>query len=100
LSRIWVSKRCRTRGTACLFVAHDLAVVAALCDRVAVLHKGGIVETGSTEAVCNAPQHAYTQQLLSAAGGKRGTVDAVPDAAVSAASREGMAKEPPTVSWP
>jgi len=55
---------CRTRGTACLFVAHDLAVVAALCDRVAVLHMGRIAEEGPATLICTAPRHAYTRSLI------------------------------------
>ncbi len=58
---------CRGRGTACLFVAHDLAVVTALCDRVAVLHQGRIVEEGPAQALTRAPTHAYTQSLIAAA---------------------------------
>jgi peptide/nickel transport system ATP-binding protein len=60
---------CRSHGTACLFVAHDLAVVAALCDRVAVLHKGQIVEEGHARQVCTAPRHAYTRSLIAVAQG-------------------------------
>jgi peptide/nickel transport system ATP-binding protein len=57
---------CRSRGTSCLFVAHDLAVVAALCDRVAVLHQGRIVEQGPARSVCSTPEHAYTRSLIQA----------------------------------
>ncbi|WP_144721942.1 ABC transporter ATP-binding protein [Agrococcus jejuensis] len=52
---------------ACLFVSHDLAVVDALCDRVAVLHRGRVVELGSRRRVLMAPEHEYTQRLLEAA---------------------------------
>jgi peptide/nickel transport system ATP-binding protein len=64
-----ISDLCRTRGTACLFVAHDLAVVASLCDRVAVLHEGRIVECGPAREVCSAPRHAYTAGLVAIARG-------------------------------
>ncbi|OZA13469.1 MAG: hypothetical protein B7Y02_06000 [Rhodobacterales bacterium 17-64-5] len=60
---------CRSRGTACLFVAHDLAVVAALCDRVAVLHQGRLVEVGPAASLCSSPAHAYTQTLVRIAQG-------------------------------
>lgn len=57
---------CHARGTSCLFVAHDIAVVAALCDRVAVLHQGRIVEQGPARSVCSTPEHPYTRSLIQA----------------------------------
>jgi peptide/nickel transport system ATP-binding protein len=52
---------------ACLFISHDLAVVHALADRVAVMDMGKIVETGPTGDVIRNPQHAATRALLAAA---------------------------------
>jgi ABC-type dipeptide/oligopeptide/nickel transport system ATPase component len=53
-------------GTAVLFIAHDLAVVQQLCDRVAVVHAGRVVETGSVADVYGDPQEQYTRDLLAA----------------------------------
>ena len=54
-------------GLTMLFIAHDLAVVRHLCDRVAVMSQGQIVETGTREEIYRAPQHPYTRELLLAA---------------------------------
>lgn len=53
-------------GTAILYISHDLPSVAGLCDRVAILHEGQIVESGPTEQVLTRPQHSYTQRLIAA----------------------------------
>ncbi|MGV1792948.1 ABC transporter ATP-binding protein [Rhizobium sp. A37_96] len=54
-------------GLSQLFISHNLAVVRSLCDRVAVIYRGEIVEMASTEAIFDAPQHDYTRHLLAAA---------------------------------
>ncbi len=56
----------RSSEMAVLYISHDLASVAGICDRIAILHEGHIVETGTTDAVLLRPQHAYTQRLMAA----------------------------------
>ena len=58
-------------GRALLIISHDLAALAAVCDRIAVLYAGRIVEVGPIDAVICRPAHPYTRALL----------DAVPDVA-------------------
>ena len=66
-------------GFSCLFITHDLATVEFLCDRVAVMYLGQIVELAERTELFRNPQHPYTQALLSAA--------VVPDPAVQRARR-------------
>jgi peptide/nickel transport system ATP-binding protein len=56
----------RERGTALLFVAHDLAVVRSIADRVCVMRTGRIQEEGATVRVFQQPSHPYTRELLDA----------------------------------
>jgi peptide/nickel transport system ATP-binding protein len=51
-------------GMGVLFISHDLGVVGQLCERVAVMYRGRIVETGRAERVLADPQHPYTKALL------------------------------------
>ena len=59
-----VQRLCRETGTALVWVTHDLAVVAGLADRVAVMYAGKLVEQGSVDQVLDHPLHPYTHGLL------------------------------------
>jgi peptide/nickel transport system ATP-binding protein len=54
----------RKRKLAVLLITHDLSIVSALADRVAVMYSGRIVEEGPTRAILSAPQHPYTRALI------------------------------------
>ena len=53
-------------GLSYLFISHDMAVIHHICDRIAVMFDGKIVEEGTRDEIINRPQHAYTRALLSA----------------------------------
>ena len=56
----------QSEGMGLLFITHDLGIVRRIADRVCVMQHGLIVETGPTKEIFDAPQHPYTQKLLSA----------------------------------
>jgi peptide/nickel transport system ATP-binding protein len=53
-------------GLSYLFISHDISVVRYMCERVAVMYLGKVVELGETGQICDAPHHPYTQSLISA----------------------------------
>ncbi|MDX6372462.1 MAG: peptide/nickel transport system ATP-binding protein ddpF [Nocardioidaceae bacterium] len=59
-----MAELCRTHGVSALYVTHDLAVVANIADRVAVMYAGQIVELGPRETIFANPSHPYTRALL------------------------------------
>jgi len=59
-----VQRLCRERGTGLVWITHDLAVVAGIADRIAVMYAGRIVEEGGVDAVLDAPAHPYTRGLV------------------------------------
>ncbi|MEO1712830.1 MAG: ABC transporter ATP-binding protein, partial [Bacteroidota bacterium] len=59
-----LNRLCIEMKSALLFISHDLAVVQKMTDRILVLRKGNLVESGITEAILSKPQEAYTQALL------------------------------------
>ncbi|MFT3687857.1 ABC transporter ATP-binding protein [Paenirhodobacter sp.] len=58
-----------TEGRALLFITHDIALAAGLADRIAVMYRGRLVETGPARQVVDAPRDAYTRALLAATVG-------------------------------
>ena len=56
----------REIGMSILYISHDLPSVAGICQRIAILHEGQIVECGPTEQIFTAPQHPYTRRLMQA----------------------------------
>jgi ABC-type dipeptide/oligopeptide/nickel transport system ATPase component len=54
----------RKHGMAILIITHNFGIIRGLADRVAVMFRGQLVETGPTEQVLTAPQHPYTQALI------------------------------------
>ncbi len=73
----------RRRGMALLLISHDLSVVGRVCDRVAVMYGGRIVETGPVAAVFGSPRHPYTRGLLRSlprVGGGRRRLEPIPGA--------------------
>ncbi len=70
-----IDKLRRDHGTTILLITHDLGVVSMVCDRVAVMYGGKLLETGETRQLFAAPSHPYTRALMAAnpAGAPRGT---------------------------
>lgn len=56
-------------GLSYLFISHDMAVIQHICDRIAVMHRGVIVEEGARDSMLGAPKHEYTRRLLMAVPG-------------------------------
>ncbi|SOH95612.1 oligopeptide/dipeptide ABC transporter, ATP-binding protein, C-terminal domain-containing protein [Monaibacterium marinum] len=69
-----VQNLCRDRGTALIWITHDLAVVAGIADRLAVMYAGRVVEIGPVDDLLDAPAHPYTRGLIDSvpARGQRG----------------------------
>ncbi len=69
-----IAEQSRAVDAALLFVSHDLAVVAALCDRVLVMFDGQVVESGAVSRVLTAPEHEHTRRLLADSDLSRGAL--------------------------
>lgn len=62
-----LTRLCQERQMGLLLISHDLAMIGEYCDRIAVMYRGKVVETGDARKVLQNPQHEYTQMLLKAA---------------------------------
>src|SRR3546814_5739466 len=60
----WSSDVCSSDLTALLYVSHDLGALSQICDRIAIMYAGTIVEMAPTGALFEAPRHPYTRGLL------------------------------------
>ena len=72
-----IRRRLDATGQALLFITHDLAVAATLCDRVVVLEAGRVVEAASMRELVRRPRHAYSRALVAAASRRAGGGSAV-----------------------
>jgi peptide/nickel transport system ATP-binding protein len=66
-----VQRLCRERGTALIWITHDLAVVAGIADRIAVMYAGRVVEMGPVDQVLDHPAHPYTKGLIASVPTRR-----------------------------
>ncbi|WP_316355266.1 ABC transporter ATP-binding protein [Devosia sp.] len=85
------------RRLAILLITHDLGIVSALADRVAVIYKGSIVEEGQTDSVLNSPRHPYTQGLIQSSrleANESGALFSIPPAPNDVRSGRGCAFYP------
>jgi peptide/nickel transport system ATP-binding protein len=71
-------------GLSMLFITHDLRVASQICDRIAVMHRGRIVEVGTVQAIAHNPQHEYTRRLFDAMPGQRWERESVPQESAAA----------------
>ena len=62
-----LTRLCSERDMGLILISHDLAMVGEYCDRIAVMYRGKMVETGDVKSILYNPQHEYTQSLLNAA---------------------------------
>jgi oligopeptide/dipeptide ABC transporter ATP-binding protein len=83
-------RRERDRGLAVVFISHDIALVASIADRIAVMYAGRIVEMAPAAQLCTDPRHPYTQALL----------QSVPDLEMDRSKRlQEIAGQPPSSGW-
>ncbi|MDR2615688.1 MAG: ABC transporter ATP-binding protein [Oscillospiraceae bacterium] len=66
-----ISRMARESGTSVIMITHDLGIVASMCDRIAIMYAGEIVEEGATDEIFYSPKHPYTVGLLGSVAGGR-----------------------------
>jgi oligopeptide/dipeptide ABC transporter ATP-binding protein len=91
----------RTEGIGILLTTHDMAVVAAMCDRIGVMYAGKIAEIGPAPQVLDDPQHPYTRLLMRARprGTKSERLTAIPGEAPAPGSLQGCCRFHPRCPW-
>jgi len=82
----------RQIGMSILYISHDLPSVAGICQRIAILHEGQIVECGSTEQIFAAPSHPYTRRLMSSLPRVPARIEEPPSKATAAAAGVSLAR--------
>src|SRR4029079_12954469 len=88
----------RRHGLAMIFVTHNLGIVAKMCDRVAVMYAGRIVESGAVRQIFNTPAHPYTRALLASVprmGAARARLQAIDGQPPDGAAPRGDRGHPP-----
>lgn len=78
---VLIRELARETGLTIVFITHDLGVVATLCDRVAVMYAGQVVESGRVEQILDAPSHPYTEKLMKTVpslGARKKELDHIP----------------------
>jgi oligopeptide/dipeptide ABC transporter ATP-binding protein len=79
LQYLMLLKEVQTRmGLAMLFITHDFGIVARMCDRVAVMYAGRIVESGPVRALFKTPRHPYTEALMASVPRMEGRIERLP----------------------
>jgi peptide/nickel transport system ATP-binding protein len=87
-------------GLTLVFVSHDLSVVRHVCDRVAVMRGGQVIESGDVDQLYEAPEHPYTQRLLRAVPTMRKALSGAGPAALLGAASAAMDPSEPTPPGP
>jgi peptide/nickel transport system ATP-binding protein len=90
-----LQKLVRARNMGLILISHDLAVVAQLADRVAVMHQGEIIEQAATAQLLRQPRQAYTAELLAAARLERKRANAPPPSSALVLEVQGIVREYP-----